>query len=56
MKRRIIALVVALVVVGYVAVEGQCDVRSKFCVIDIATTHSELGYEWDSHSFYVSSY
>lgn len=52
-------LVALAVIVGgwaYAAKYAQCDFRSKFCVISIAGTRSEIGCEWDSWSCYVSTY
>lgn len=35
---------------------GECDRASKYCVVDVAGTRSEVGFEWDSWSFYVSTW
>ena len=52
----VVLAVLTAVWIGYVAHYGECDRVSKYCVIDIAGTRSELGFEWDSWSFYVSTW
>lgn len=39
----------------YVANFGECDFHSKFCVLDVAGTRSEIGFEWDGWHLYVST-
>lgn len=41
--------------VGYFAHYGQIDTHSKFAVVDIAGTRSEVGFEWDGWHLYVST-
>lgn len=55
-KRLAVAVAIVVVSVVYVVHYGQCDFHSKFCIMDIATTRSEVGFEWDSNTFYVSSW
>jgi hypothetical protein len=55
---RIIAavlLVAAVMWSGYVAKFGLCEARSKFCVLHVAGTRSDIGCEWDSWSCYVTT-
>lgn len=59
--RRTIVLIVVLATLTagwltYFTHYGECDRQSKFCVVDIAGTRSEVGFEWDSWSFYVSTW
>lgn len=60
LSRTSVALIVlALVAVGwlgYFAHYGQCDFRSKFCIVAIAGTRSEFGVEWETPSIYVSTW
>lgn len=52
-----LAVLLALAVgwLAYVSHYGECDFRSKFCVVAIAGTRSEIGCEWDSWNCYVST-
>lgn len=62
LSRRTRLLLVALLVLtmawlGYFARYGQCDTRSRFCVVDIVGTRSEIGVAWVGRpDFYVSTY
>jgi hypothetical protein len=52
----LVALLVALVGwIGYTAKYAECDTHSKFCVLDIAGTRSEIGFEWQGWHLYVST-
>lgn len=56
-KRVLVALAaLVLVLTGYFARFGMCEAQSKFCVVDIIGTRSEIGFEWDTPAFYVSTY
>lgn len=60
LTRRTKALLLAtlIIVAGwfvYVANFGECDTHSKFCVLDIAGTRSEIGFEWQGWHLYVST-
>lgn len=58
-RKATVLLVVAVLIAGlagYVARYGLCESKSKFCVVDIVGTRSEVGFEWDSWSVYVSTW
>jgi hypothetical protein len=57
-KATVLLVVAALAAgaVGYLARYGLCESRSKFCVVEIVGTRSEVGFEWDSRAFYVSTH
>lgn len=60
MTRRLGLLIAALTLLTagwltYFVHYGECDRASKYCVVDIAGTRSEVGFEWDSWSLYVST-
>jgi hypothetical protein len=58
-RKATVFLIVAVFVAGlagYLARYGLCESRSKFCVVEIAGTRSEVGFEWDSWSFYISTH
>lgn len=48
-------LMVGLVWTGYILKFGHCEAGSKFCVLHVATTRSDVGCEWDSWSCYVTT-
>jgi hypothetical protein len=50
-----VLLLVGLVWSGYILKFGQCDAESKFCVVHVAGTRSDVGCEWDSWSCYVTT-
>lgn len=52
-----LAVLLALAVgwLAYVSHYGECDFHSKFCVVSIAGTRSEVGFEWDGWHLYVST-
>lgn len=50
------AMLVALLVGGTAYHFGGCDFRSKFCVLSIPNTRSEVGCQWESWGCYVSTY
>lgn len=52
----VVAVLLAAGVFGYFARYGLCEAQSKFCVLEVAGTRSEVGVEWDSWSVYVSTY
>lgn len=52
----LVVTVLAAGFAGYLARYGLCEGRSKFCVVDIVGTRSEVGVEWDSWSVYVSTH
>jgi hypothetical protein len=55
-KISLVALaVLAVGWLAYVANYGECDVHSKFCVLNIAGTRSEIGFEWQGWHLYVST-
>lgn len=62
LSRRSIALiaVLAALVVGwliYFSQYGECDMHSRYCVVDIAGTRSEIGLAWVGHpDLYVSTW
>lgn len=54
-----LAVLVAAIagITAYVAHFGECDGRSQYCVLDIAQTRSEIGFEWSSGpDLYVSTW
>jgi len=58
LRPKVIAAVLLVLLVaslGYAYHFGQCEARSKFCVVDVAGTRSEIGCEWNSWSCYVST-
>lgn len=58
-RKTLVLLAVAVLLAslaGYLYRYGTCEARSEFCVVDIAGTRSEVGFEWDSWSVYVSTW
>lgn len=59
LRRKTALLITLALVLGGLAVYlvkyGQCEARSKFCVVEIAGTRSEVGFEWDTPAFYIST-
>lgn len=53
-----LAVLVALMLawIGYFSRYGQCDVESQYCVVDVAGTGSEIGFEWTTPALYISTY
>lgn len=45
-----------LLIVAYLAHFGHLDLHSRFLVIDIIGTRSEIGFEWDTPSLFVSTH
>ena len=57
-RRKILAAVLATFMLGSLAYAyqfGLCEARSKFCVLHVAGTRSDIGCEWDSWSCYVTT-
>ena len=54
---RLIALALAISMLwsGYLLKYGLCEPQSKFCVVGIAFTRTDVGFEWDSWSFYITT-
>jgi hypothetical protein len=50
-----VLLVAAVMWSGYVFKFGLCEAQSKFCVLHVAGTRSDIGCEWDSWSCYVTT-
>lgn len=54
-----LAVLIAVIagVAAYVAHFGECDSRSQYCVLDIAQTRSEIGFEWSGGpDLYISTW
>lgn len=58
-RETVLIVVLAVLTAGWLAYfshYGECDRASKYCVVDVAGTRSEVGFEWDSWSLYVSTW